>query len=140
MLDTIVHAAENFLTHQLELTATAAERPDAMRTVIAYIDTESQTGRHHRVYVACNGTLIARIIELFLGEEEDDEATRTDMALETANLVVGSAKVIAQERGEVPFTIGTPHFVKDAPFDMLCDSVRELGGDGCMMIIGIKEQ
>jgi hypothetical protein len=140
MLDTIVHAAENFLSHQLGLTATVTERPDAMRTVIAYIDTESQTGRRRRVYVACSGTLIARIIELFLGEEESDEVTRTDMALETANLVVGSAKVVAQECGDAPFAIGTPHFVKDGPFDMPCDSVKGLAADGCMMIIGIKEQ
>ena len=62
------------------------------------------------------------------------------MVLETANLVVGSAKVAARECQELPFTIGTPHFVKEAPFDIPCDALRGVGADGLMMIIGIKEQ
>jgi hypothetical protein len=140
MLNTIVHAAENFLNHQLGVAATVTDRPEAMRTAIAYIDTESQNNRRCRIYVACSDALIAQIIECFLGEEESDEATRTDMALETANLVVGSAKVLAQESGDVPFTIGTPHLAKHASFDLPCDFVRAIGIDDRVMIIGIKEQ
>ena len=78
------------------------------------------------------------IVELFLGETQSDEATRTDMALETANLVVGSAKVVAEERAGVAFGIGIPHFVGHGPLDVDCDTVKGIESGAYTMIIGIK--
>jgi chemotaxis protein CheY-P-specific phosphatase CheC len=84
--------------------------------------------------------MISLITELFLGEEESDEETQNDMALETTNLIVGSAKVLAEELNEQPFTIQTPHFVKRDLFDLECDVFKTVAIDGRQMMIGIKEQ
>ena len=61
------------------------------------------------------------------------------MALETANLVVGSAKVVAEERAGVAFGIGIPHFVGHGPLEVAYDAVRGIGTGEYTMIIGIKE-
>lgn len=139
MLDTLLLAATHFLKHQLEIEGENLDPGSAMRTVIASIDIEPERAKPHRIYVACSDGMISRIGTCLLGEEIRDEATRNDMALETANLVVGSAKVIARERLGLNMTIGTPRFDGYALFEEECDIVRALGSEGRIMIIGIKE-
>jgi hypothetical protein len=140
MFDIIVQAAENFFTHQIGLPFEVKAGQSEMRTIIASIDIETAADTTHRIYIACNDAMIASITELFLGEEIDDEETLTDMALETTNLIVGSAKVLAEECDALAFTIQTPHFVKRDLFDIACDQTRTVHIDGKQMTLGIKEQ
>jgi len=140
MFDTIVKAAENFFIHQIGTPYDISEERCEMRTVIASIDIHSTIEQNYRVYVACDDAMIAMITELFLGEEAPDEETQTDMTLETANLIVGSAKVLAEECRSVPFTIATPIFVKRDRFDIECDQIRTVRSKEGQLTIGIKEQ
>lgn len=140
MFDTIVKAAENFFDHQIGLPFELSDVRCDMRTVIASIDVDSAVSTSHRVYVACNDAMLTLITDLFLGEDAHDEQTLTDMALETTNLIVGSAKVLAEELEEPVFSIHTPFFVKQGTFDLECDMFKTLTIDGRQMTIGIKEQ
>ncbi len=140
MFNTILKAAENFCIHQIRSEHTVNEASTDLRTVIAYIDTKSEHSSTYRVYVACDEVLIQQLSELFLGEDESDEETLIDMALETANMIVGSAKVLASEEEDIHFNISTPHFVKIDPFDLECDEKRLIEVNGQSMIIAIKEQ
>jgi chemotaxis protein CheY-P-specific phosphatase CheC len=138
MLETIAKAAENFISHQLGAQPAPAALPDKMRTLIAYIDTESPEGSR-RIYIGCCDRMIALIVEVMLGEPLEDEETLTDMTLETVNLIVGSAKVLLQEQHDTAMTIQTPHFVKYDLFDVACDATIAVSAGEGTMIIGIKE-
>jgi hypothetical protein len=80
-----------------------------------------------------------RISKVFLEEDESDEETLIDMALETANLIVGSAKVIAEEADDNPYTIGTPHFEKIDKFKFEYNEAKTIKVEDDEMIIAIKE-
>ncbi|MDQ7066611.1 MAG: hypothetical protein Q9M40_00595 [Sulfurimonas sp.] len=67
-----------------------------------------------------------KVSKLFLEEEKSDEETLIDMTLETANLIIGSAKVIAEEINENPYTIHTPHFIKIGMFDLEYDTAHTI--------------
>ncbi len=138
MLKTVVLAAQNFVQHQLESSCSEQEHVPKVRTLIAYIDTVTQDETHHRVYVACDERLMQQIAELFLGEDQSDEATLRDMSLEVANMVIGSAKVIAEENNNNPFSIATPHFETFDTFDFAYDEQQVLSINGHTMIIAVK--
>lgn len=139
MIDDLITAAHNFAQHQLEAASTLLHDLPEVRTLIAYIDITDQAGAAHRAYVACDETLMRSIASLFLGEEESDESTLRDVALEVANMVIGSAKVISEERGINPFNITTPHFVAFERFDLPCDSTAVLRIGNDTMLIALKE-
>ena len=82
---------------------------------------------------------IQRISKLFLEEDDSDEETLIDMLLETTNLIVGSAKVIAEESNENTYTINTPHFLKIDNFDFEYDEAKIIKVKNDEMIIAIKE-
>lgn len=139
MLNTILKASENFCIHQIRLDYTTNAEIPKKRTLIAYIDIDTQAGQKYRVYIAAQEAFIQRISKLFLEEDESDEETLIDMALETANLIVGSAKVIAEEENSNPYIIGTPHFVKLDVFDFEYDDAKVIKVENDEMIIAIKE-
>ncbi|MDP1785601.1 MAG: chemotaxis protein CheX [Sulfuricurvum sp.] len=126
MLPTILQAAENFFNHQIRLPYTTEMIVPKKRTLIAYLDIETRSGDLHRVYLGCDNVLIQHITEIFLGEEDSDEETLIDMLLETTNMIVGSAKVLAEESDHNPFTISTPHFFKHDQFTMPTDGVHTI--------------
>lgn len=140
MLNTIIEASENFCIHQIRVPHVIIDTITKERTLIAYIDIETQLdNKNHRVYLGAVPAFVQRISTLFLEEDESDEDTLIDMMLETANLIVGSAKVIAEELGENPFTIKTPHFEKIDNFDMQYDLAKVVKIENDEMIIAIKE-
>ena len=95
MIHYIEMAAENFSNHQLQSSFKKIEHLPKVRTFIAYIDVVSKNGKTSRIYLAYEKKLLQEIAELFLDEVIDDKETLRDFALETANMVIGSAKVIA---------------------------------------------
>ena len=139
MFKTIIKAAENFCVHQIRLPHEVNDGDTNKRMFIAYIDLNASNGEKHRVYLASDLNFTQRISKVFLEEEESDEETLTDMLLETANMIVGSAKVIAEEANENPYIIETPHYVKLDVFDFEYDQAKVVKIEGDEMIIAIKE-
>ncbi|SFV59340.1 hypothetical protein MNB_SM-4-1456 [hydrothermal vent metagenome] len=139
MLTTIKKAAENFCIHQIRESHSVSEGFSKKRTLIAYIDIDVEDGTKHRVYIASDEAFMQRVSYLFLEEEESDEETLIDMTLETANLIIGSAKVIAEELAENPYTISTPHFIKIGTFDLEHDSAQTITINQDEITIAIKE-
>lgn len=139
MLQTLLTASENFCLHQISKECTSKDGVSKKRTLIAYIDIDMQDGTKHRVYIASDEAFMQRVSMLFLEEEKSDEETLGDMTLETANLIIGSAKVIAEEENKNPYTINTPHFEKIGLFDFPVDEAKTviLGDDE--ITIAIKE-
>ncbi len=139
MLKTIIEATENFCIHQIRVPHAISDDITKTRTLIAYIDIDTQKGQKYRVYIASDSNFMQRVSMLFLEEDESDEETLIDMTLETANLIVGSAKVIAEEANENTYAIGTPHFEKIDTFDFNYDQARLIKVENDELIIAIKE-
>ncbi len=139
MLQTIVEASENFCIHQIRIPHKVSDGISKGRTLIAYIDIETLNGDKHRVYIASDFNFMQRVSKLFLEEDDSDEETLIDMTLETANLIVGSAKVIAEEAQMNPYNIGTPNFVKIDTFDFEYNQAKVIKIENDEMTIAIKE-
>lgn len=139
MLNTIVKASENFCIHQIAQPHETNDIITKKRTLIAYIDIEAQRNKKYRVYIASEPSFIQRVVKVFLEENASNEETLVDMLLETVNLIVGSAKVIAEETDENPFVISTPNFLKSGIFDLEYDEVKTIKIKDDEMIIAIKE-
>lgn len=138
MLSFIIKAAENFCIHQIRSPHEIVPLLPKKRTLIAYLDIETTSSEKHRVYFGCDSVLIQHIAEIFLGEENSDKETLTDMLLETTNMIIGSAKVIAEESDLHPFTISTPHFLTEDYFAMPCDGIHFIQVANGKMMIAIK--
>jgi len=139
MLDTIKEAAENFCIHQIRQPYEIQEGPTQKRTLIAYIDIDTQNSKKYRVYIASDKEFMQKVSKIFLEEDESDEDTLKDMLLETANLIIGSAKVIAQDIDTNPYTIGTPKFEKIGNFDITVDDSQTFKVKNDEFTIAIKE-
>ncbi len=139
MIHYIETEAQNFSSHQLQSSFEKIDHLPKVRTFIAYIDVNVVSGGLKRVYFSCDKELIQQIAELFLGEEITDDPTLIDFALETANIDIGSAKVIAEEENIEPFSIGTPVFEKFDYFDFPNDDQSVLSINTHTAIIAIKE-
>ncbi|MDQ1243916.1 MAG: hypothetical protein QG565_256 [Campylobacterota bacterium] len=139
MLNIIIEASRNFCIHQIRLPHEIVDNITQMRTLIAYIDIETINGKKHRVYIGATPSFAQRISTLLLEEDESDESTLIDMTLETTNLIVGSAKVLAQNASEYAYIMSTPHFEKIDNFDFAYDQAKVLRVENDEMIIAIKE-
>lgn len=139
MLKTIIQASENFCIHQIREPYVVNDGINKKRTLIAYVDIDVQDGKKHRVYIASDTNFMQRVSKLFLEEDESDDETLIDMTLETANMIVGSAKVIAEEANDNQYTINTPHFEKIDNFDFEYDEAKIIQIENDEMIIAIKE-
>lgn len=139
MLPIFAKAAENFCIHQIRSPYLFQEEPPKTRTLIAYIDISSDSGSQYRAYLGCDIPMIQSIAEIFLGEDESDDETLKDMLLETANMIIGSAKVLAAEAKDTSFTIGTPYMHDAEQFDAdLGTFASILVGEGCLSV-SLKE-
>ena len=139
MLTTIQRASENFCIHQIREDHIVSDGVTKKRTLIAYIDIDAQDSTKYRVYIASDEGFMQRVSKLFLEEDASDEETLIDMTLEMANLIIGSAKVIAEEEKTNPYTINTPHFEKIGEFDFEIDDARTLIVNNDEISIAIKE-
>lgn len=136
MLPIIIEAAENFCLHQIRLPYRFIPSFNSMRTLFAYIDIEAEDGTLHRAYIGCDSPMIQMIAEIFLGEETSDEQTLIDMLLETTNMIVGSAKVLASEAYDTSMKIATPFFSSEESVET--EDFRYIGIENAQMMIAIK--
>lgn len=143
MISIIIEAAENFLHNQIELTTKKSNSLNAdsqMRTVIASIDVKMDDGDVRTVYLGFNEALIKEIVSVYLMEDDADDETMQDMALESTNMIVGSAKVLAEEADKEHFMITTPKFKAIEEFDnCICSEISVLSTPKDSLVIGIKE-
>jgi len=139
MLRTIEEASKNFCIHQIRAEFQIENRVSNKRTLIAYIDIDTFDAKKHRVYIASDEKFMQRISKLFLEEDESDEETLIDMTLETANLIIGSAKVIAEETTNNKYSINTPYFSKIGIFDFDFDEAKTIQIEDYEFTIAIKE-
>ncbi|SFV75013.1 hypothetical protein MNB_SM-3-910 [hydrothermal vent metagenome] len=109
MLETIVEAAKNFCIHQIDLVCKDENATIKDDMIITYI-TINQNDKKYKISIAYNFDIAQHIAKLFLEEDTSDKETLIDMSLESTNLIVGSAKVLAENSGE-HFLIDTPNFV-----------------------------
>ncbi len=139
MFNTIIQATENFCIHQIAQPYILSDEFTTRKALIAYIDIETLNKSKYRVYIASELNFMQRVSKLFLEEDESDEETLIDMTLETANLIIGSAKVIAEELNENPYTISTPHFVKIDTFDLEYDEIKSIKLKEESITVAIKD-
>lgn len=139
MLNIIIKASENFCIHQIRMPYEIINDVSEMRTVIASIDIELLGGKKQRVYIGATLDFAQRVAAVLLEEDESDEETLVGIVLETANLIVGSAKVLAQKESQCAFTILTPNFEKIGVFDITYDKAKIIKVQNDAMIIAIKE-
>lgn len=139
MLSVLLQAASNFCKHQLREECSIEYSISKMRMLIASIDVvHNETSRI--VYIAMTQELVQSLCELFLFETQSDEETLQDMLLETTNMIVGSAKVLAQESGnQNVFTIKTPIFLETKGFDYPDVSSASLALNNGNILIAIKD-
>jgi CheY-specific phosphatase CheX len=139
MLKSIIIATENFCIHQIREKHTLNDSIPNTKTFIAYIDIEANDSKKYRVYIAVNHGFAQRVSKLYLEEDESDEETLTDMVLELTNLIIGSAKVLAENEGKNPFNISTPNFEKIDIFDYEYEDSKVIKVDKDEIIVAIKE-
>ena len=138
MISTIIQAAENFCVHQIRLPHSVHNDTNKTRTLIAYIDIDTKNNEQYRVYISADKAFVQRISFVFLEEEDSDEETLMNMLLETVNLIVGSAKVLAEDSGN-PYTINTPNFEKNGKFNLKYDEIKTLQIEDDKLSIAIRE-
>ncbi|MBE0497717.1 MAG: chemotaxis protein CheX [Campylobacterales bacterium] len=139
MISLIKQAAKNFLHHQIALESHLTDTLSHVRTIIASIDVKLDDGEIKTVYLGFNEGLIKEIVSVYLGEDEADEQTMKDMTLESTNMIVGSAKVLAEEAEKEHFMITTPEFKAIETFhNCQCSEISILQTHKEALIIGIK--
>lgn len=139
MVSLIIQAAENFLRDQIQLAPEETDVLLQMRTVIASIDIRMDNGKVDTVYVGFNEALLKEIVSVYLFEDEADEQTMIDMALESTNMIVGSAKVLAEQAEKEHFMITTPEFKAIEEFqNCQCSEFSVLNTPKEGLVIGIK--
>jgi len=138
MFKTILKATENFCIHQIRCEYSIEDEINKDRTLIAYIDIDAQSGDKYRVYISADKEFVQKVSYIFLEEEESDDETLKDMLLETTNLIVGSAKVLAEESDD-SYNIKTPFFEKVGSFDYDYDDIKSFNMDNSKLSIAIKE-
>ena len=139
MLSTFQKAAENFCIHQIRENFTKEDNITKKRTIIAYIDIQRDDSKEYRVYIASDLDFVQKVSMLFLEEDESDEETLIDMALEMANMIIGSAKVLAQKESKDGYNISTPHFEKIGKFNTDVDETKTIKLDDGELTVAIKE-
>ena len=139
MLSIITKAATNFCEHQIKKPYTFKTTIPKMRMLIASIEIV-ENEKPHTVYVALSKELVQDVCEIFLFEDESDDETLQDMLLETTNMIVGRAKVLAQDENDTKvFNIKTPLFLETKRFNYLCDGMKRISLKNGNILIAIKE-
>ncbi len=138
MLSTIIEATQNFCIHQIRLPHLIHDEIQKKRTIIAHIDIDREDQTHYRVYLSADKPFIQRVSKLFLDEDKSDDETLIDMTLELTNIIVGSAKVLA-ENSDNAYTIQTPHFEKVGEFNYKYDEIKVIQVEDDKLTLAIKE-
>ena len=139
MLESIIEATKNFCIHQLQLEPSLEECLEIPKEVITTsIEVDTQTDETLTIYLFAQKDFIQSIANALLFEEESDEETLVDMALESTNLIVGNAKVVASQNG-LHFTIKTPKLSTDIPSIEQLTSLQKIRCNTTSLIVALKK-
>jgi len=139
MISIIIEAAENFLHNQIDLKTKRINTLTQLRTVIASIEVKMDDGETKTIYLGFNESLIKEIVSVYLMEDDADDEMMKDMALESTNMIVGSAKVLAEEAEKEHFMITTPKFKAIEEFGACnCSEYSILQTSKEALVIGIQ--
>ena len=127
MINLISTAAKNFLNEQIELKSEENHESSETRTFIASIEIELDNGETQKVFLCYDDALLRAIVDVYLGETEPDEQTLVDMALESTNMIVGSAKMLSTTKDH--FNIKTPIYEGDTRLEVTCSEEHTLFTD-----------
>ena len=136
MFKSIISATENFLIHQIRVPYKTVVEISNNRVILTSIDIQTQDESKYRIYLAYESSFIQKVTQIFLEEDESDEETLIDMALETTNLIIGSAKVIEEEKNQNQCTIATPKLDK---FDMNFEEFTTFDVQGNKLSLAIRK-
>ncbi len=139
MFERVLESLENFCIHQIRLEHRVFKEIPKSKTIIASIDLTTQDGVKNRFFLASSEGFAQKIAMALLEEDQSDEQTLVDMVLESANLVVGSAKVLLSEKDMIKCSISTPTFHKHGEFDLKHNKASSLDIDGDIITIAIEE-
>lgn len=133
MIKYIEKAAKHFIEHQIRVEYTEPNSFSSTKNISTYIEIEIES-LSNKVFITYNKELLQQIATIYIMEENCDDTTLTEMALETTNMIVGSAKTIASE-DECHFNIKTPFLQDQEP---LQDGVT-LSVNGNELYIQVKD-
>ena len=124
MFESVIEAAKNFCIHQLDVTPDIVEKELSINdgAIVAYIDIEDKHDKY-RIYLIGTKEFVQMVAKVFLEEETSDTETLLDMAMECTNMIVGHAKVLAQDK-DLNFNISTPHIEKIENFCEDVDNIK----------------
>lgn len=111
MIEYIKKAAEHFIEHQIRAKYSEPNSFSSTNNISTYIETDLDSFTN-RVSITYNKELLQQIATIYIMEENCNDTTLSEMALETTNMIVGSAKTLASE-DECHFNIKTP-FLQEA--------------------------
>jgi len=137
MLDLITQAAKNFLNNDLEL-KTQTYKDSVDNGYISLISTTAITDKYE-VYIVSSLDFLKLVSNVMLFDDNPDDATMEDLNKELNNIIVGSAKVLAEQQEREIFDISTPKSFGNKTFDMEYDSFSSLSEDDKAMTIAIKK-
>ncbi len=106
--ESLIEATQFFSKEVLDTEVSLFDYAPTHSAYAAAIPVKGDVNADVTVYI--NRKSLNKMALLFLFEENPDEAALVDLIREITNLIVGKAKVIAQEKG-VAFDIGTPEFI-----------------------------
>lgn len=111
MIDILTQATKNFCIHQIREEFIVTK--DEVNGTSVFIDLSTTEGSSFRAFIDVNIMFTQKVALIMLGEEKSDDETLNDIALELANMIIGSAKVLAIQTHDKHFDISTPHFAKE---------------------------
>jgi chemotaxis protein CheY-P-specific phosphatase CheC len=122
MFDRIVEASNNYFQQMFEQIPVSIEQFESRDFFVSKIDAKSSENEKE-IYIFLDQSLINELYNFMLGEDPSCEEEAQDFSCEVANLIVGSAKVLAQDDKE-SFSISTPVFVAHAN-DIISDNYEK---------------
>ncbi len=108
MIKTLSKATHNFVEHQLREEATEKPCDNCPKMYTAKIDLIH--GQTTPLYFYIHEPFLKKTALALLGDDTLDKESIEDLSKEIANLIAGSAKILAAESEAEAFDIGIPSF------------------------------
>jgi len=136
MIKIITQAAQNFLNNDLELSTVPCD--ELVDEGYISLITATTIKDKHEVYISCCSDFLRIISDVMLFDDDPDIATMDDLNKELNNIIIGSAKVLAEQQELASFTISTPISLGEKKFDIDYDTSATLSIDDKRLTIAIK--
>jgi len=137
MIKIITQAAQNFLNNDLELSTVDSDK--LVEQGYISLITATTIKDKHEVYISCCSDFLRIISDVMLFDDNPDTETMDDLNKELNNIIIGSAKVLAEQNDLASFNISTPISLGEKKFDIEYDATSTLSIDDKRLTIAIKK-